>query len=142
MYRLLHYILVLLLGHFVVASNLHESDFSLSSCCFINYFCIKCCFCGCEWILVICCRWDLLFSPVFYCSFTFKTFQSKSSVSWQSVHYWGSFKSSAVAGDDACRIHGLASVFNILSVFVRIARCQSFGFFSIVESETLWQVKL
>ena len=49
-------------------------------------------------------------------------------------------KSSAVAGNDACRIRSLASVFDILSVLVRIARCQPFGFFSIVESEALWQV--
>ena len=36
----------------------------------------------------------------------------------------------------------MASITGILPIFIGVSWRQSFGFFSIVESETLWQVKL
>ena len=120
----------------------NESDSPIASDCIINNF-------SCLCVIFRIARLPLCFGgrifvhcPYPCCSFTFKVFPTKSRVAKLDVCRRRGFKSSAVAGDDACRIRSLASVFDILSVLVRIARCQPFRFFSIVESKTLWQVKL
>ena len=58
------------------------------------------------------------------------------------VYRWRGFKSSAVAGIYVGRFCDMASITGILPIFIGVSWRQSFGFFSIVESETLWQVKL
>lgn len=75
------------------------------------------------------------------CSFTFKTFQGKPLPAKQDVRLRRDFKSSAVAVVHARRICCMASIAGVRPVSDGAARCQPFGFFSIVESERLWQVK-
>lgn len=75
------------------------------------------------------------------CSFTSKTFQGKPLPAKQDVRLRRDFKSSAVAVVHACRICNMASIAGVRPVFDGAARCQPSGFFSIVESERLWQVK-
>ena len=76
------------------------------------------------------------------CSFTFKVFPTKSRSAKFDVYRRRGFKSSAVAGIYVGRFCDMASITGILPIFIGVSWRQSFGFFSIVESETLWQVKL
>ena len=80
--------------------------------------------------------------PTLVAVFTFKVFPTKSQPAKFDVCRRRGFKSSAVAGIYVGRFCDMASIAGIFPIFVGVSWRQSFGFFSIVESETLWQVKL
>lgn len=79
--------------------------------------------------------------PTFVAVLLLKLFRGKPLPAKQDVRLRRDFKSSAVAVVHARRICCMASIVGVRPVSDGAARCQPFGFFSIVESERLWQVK-
>ena len=120
----------------------NESDSPIASNCIINNF-------SCLCIIFRIVRLPLCFGGRIFVhfaypsySFTFKVFPTKSRSAKFDVYRRRGFKSSAVAGIYVGRFCDMASITGIFPIFIGVSWRQSFGFFSIVESETLWQVKL
>ena len=120
----------------------NESDSPIASDCIVNNF-------SCLCVIFRITRLPLCFGGRIFvhfaypgCSFTFKVFPTESRSAKFDVCRWRGFKSSAVAGIDVGRFCDMASIAGIFPILIGVVQRQSFGFFSIVESETLWQVKL